>query len=242
MTEKSVVFEWLSYPRQIEFLYNCCCKFYFMKVQSTIISRSSIPEKYVCDKVICLAFFRSSELYVVNNILQLHLSPNRKYQPRIHVVEETEEGVKVSCSTYVFPETTFIAVTTYQNEEVTMTSTLYILPPHQRLKAAENDRAIIYEQYFKHICNVHVNIQKGQYHLACLSNNACIYVRLYLCHVYGCVGRSTDKAQLHLAVKRKGKNIHLAQSILIISSSLIVSRNKFSSERTRIKSLLNVMI
>ncbi|XP_058958184.1 T-box transcription factor TBX20 [Pocillopora verrucosa] len=49
---------------------------------------------------------------------ELHLSPNRKYQPRIHVVEETEEGVKVSCSTYVFPETTFIAVTTYQNEEL----------------------------------------------------------------------------------------------------------------------------
>lgn len=53
--------------------------------------------------------------------MQLHLSPNRKYQPRIHVVEETEEGVKVSCSTYVFPETTFIAVTTYQNEEVSDT-------------------------------------------------------------------------------------------------------------------------
>ncbi|CAH3169049.1 unnamed protein product [Porites lobata] len=49
---------------------------------------------------------------------ELHLSPNRKYQPRIHVVEETEEGAKVSCSTYVFPETTFIAVTTYQNEEL----------------------------------------------------------------------------------------------------------------------------
>ena len=53
-----------------------------------------------------------------NYLWQLHLSPNRKYQPRIHVVEETEEGAKVSCSTYVFPETTFIAVTTYQNEEV----------------------------------------------------------------------------------------------------------------------------
>ncbi|KAK2567137.1 T-box transcription factor TBX5-A [Acropora cervicornis] len=49
---------------------------------------------------------------------ELHLSPNRKYQPRIHVVEETEEGVKVSCATYVFPETAFIAVTTYQNEEL----------------------------------------------------------------------------------------------------------------------------
>lgn len=49
---------------------------------------------------------------------QLHLSPNRKYQPRVHVVEETDEGVELACSTYVFPETTFIAVTTYQNEEV----------------------------------------------------------------------------------------------------------------------------
>ena len=68
-------------------------------------------------------FFFSAEnwfakSFVVSCLLQLHLSPNRKYQPRIHVVEETEEGVKVSCSTYVFPETTFIAVTTYQNEEV----------------------------------------------------------------------------------------------------------------------------
>ena len=50
--------------------------------------------------------------------LQLHLSPNRKYQPRIHVIEETEEKVQVGCSTFVFPETSFIAVTTYQNEEV----------------------------------------------------------------------------------------------------------------------------
>lgn len=54
----------------------------------------------------------------MKNLSQLHLSPNRKYQPRIHVVEETEEGAKVSCATYVFPETAFIAVTTYQNEEV----------------------------------------------------------------------------------------------------------------------------
>lgn len=70
-----------------------------------------------------IIFFFSAEnwfakSFVVSCLLQLHLSPNRKYQPRIHVVEETEEGVKVSCSTYVFPETTFIAVTTYQNEEV----------------------------------------------------------------------------------------------------------------------------
>ncbi|XP_031570227.1 T-box transcription factor tbx-9-like [Actinia tenebrosa] len=49
---------------------------------------------------------------------ELQLSPNRKYQPRIHVVEETDDGTKVSCSTYVFPETSFIAVTTYQNEEL----------------------------------------------------------------------------------------------------------------------------
>lgn len=74
-----------------------------------------------CFKDIIFSFPRRTGLpkvFVVSCLLQLHLSPNRKYQPRIHVVEETEEGVKVSCSTYVFPETTFIAVTTYQNEEV----------------------------------------------------------------------------------------------------------------------------
>lgn len=63
-----------------------------------------------------------ANIHVYENLSQLHLSPNRKYQPRIHVVEETEEGVKVSCATYVFPETAFIAVTTYQNEEVSCSS------------------------------------------------------------------------------------------------------------------------
>ena len=85
-------------------------------------------------------------------ILQLHLSPNRKYQPRIHVVEETEEGVKVSCSTYVFPETTFIAVTTYQNEEVRVCCI-------DTLNPAPSETAefctIFYKRYFKSdICNV----------------------------------------------------------------------------------------
>lgn len=46
-----------------------------------------------------------------------------KYQPRLHIVEVTEDGVEDMSSeaktqTFTFPENQFIAVTAYQNTDV----------------------------------------------------------------------------------------------------------------------------
>lgn len=56
-----------------------------------------------------------------------------KYQPRLHIVEVTEDGVedvnndlKTQC--FTFPETQFIAVTAYQNTDVSMVERKNKLP------------------------------------------------------------------------------------------------------------------
>lgn len=46
-----------------------------------------------------------------------------KYQPRLHIVEVSEDGVEdlndsAKTQTFTFPETQFIAVTAYQNTDV----------------------------------------------------------------------------------------------------------------------------
>lgn len=48
-----------------------------------------------------------------------------KYQPRLHIVEVTEDGVEdinsdVKSQSFTFPENQFIAVTAYQNTDVRM--------------------------------------------------------------------------------------------------------------------------
>lgn len=48
-----------------------------------------------------------------------------KYQPRLHIVEVTEDGVEdissdVKTQSFTFPETQFIAVTAYQNTDVSI--------------------------------------------------------------------------------------------------------------------------
>lgn len=50
-----------------------------------------------------------------------------KYQPRLHIVEVTEDGVEdissdMKSQSFTFPETQFIAVTAYQNTDVSVTS------------------------------------------------------------------------------------------------------------------------
>lgn len=55
-----------------------------------------------------------------------------KYQPRLHIVEVTEDGdVDISsdakAQSFTFPENQFIAVTAYQNTDVSVTR-----PPHPR--------------------------------------------------------------------------------------------------------------
>ncbi|XP_077595280.1 T-box transcription factor TBX21 isoform X1 [Stigmatopora nigra] len=60
-----------------------------------------------------------------NNLAQMIvLQSLHKYQPRLHVVEVKEDGVEETfhaskAQTFVFPETQFIAVTAYQNADIT---------------------------------------------------------------------------------------------------------------------------
>lgn len=56
------------------------------------------------------------------SLLQIILNSMHKYQPRIHIVKADENngfGSKnTAFCTHVFPETSFIAVTSYQNHKV----------------------------------------------------------------------------------------------------------------------------
>ena len=52
-----------------------------------------------------------------------------KYQPRLHIVEVTEDGVEdmsneARTQTFTFPENQFIAVTAYQNTDVSLSPAL----------------------------------------------------------------------------------------------------------------------
>ncbi|XP_029445290.1 eomesodermin homolog isoform X2 [Rhinatrema bivittatum] len=59
-----------------------------------------------------------------NNTQMIVLQSLHKYQPRLHLVEVTEDGVEdlndsSKTQTFTFPETQFIAVTAYQNTDIT---------------------------------------------------------------------------------------------------------------------------
>lgn len=58
-----------------------------------------------------------------------------KYQPRLHIVEMTEDGAEdissdAKTQSFTFPETQFIAVTAYQNTDVSLARPN---PPAQQL-------------------------------------------------------------------------------------------------------------
>ncbi|XP_072268489.1 eomesodermin homolog isoform X2 [Pyxicephalus adspersus] len=59
-----------------------------------------------------------------NNTQMIVLQSLHKYQPRLHIVEVSEDGVEdlndtAKTQTFTFPETQFIAVTAYQNTDIT---------------------------------------------------------------------------------------------------------------------------
>ncbi|XP_074842231.1 eomesodermin homolog isoform X2 [Carettochelys insculpta] len=59
-----------------------------------------------------------------NSTQMIVLQSLHKYQPRLHIVEVTEDGVEdlndsSKTQTFIFPETQFIAVTAYQNTDIT---------------------------------------------------------------------------------------------------------------------------
>uniref|UniRef100_A0A672LS64 Eomesodermin-like n=1 Tax=Sinocyclocheilus grahami TaxID=75366 RepID=A0A672LS64_SINGR len=59
-----------------------------------------------------------------NNTQMIVMQSLHKYQPRLHIVEVTEDGVEdmsneAKTQTFTFPENQFIAVTAYQNTDIT---------------------------------------------------------------------------------------------------------------------------
>ncbi|KAM9724227.1 eomesodermin-like [Menidia menidia] len=107
-----------------------------------------------------------SKLKLTNNKGTTHntsqmivLQSLHKYQPRLHIVEVTEDGaeaiggdVKTQC--FTFPETQFIAVTAYQNTDITQLKidhnpfakgfrdnydSMYTAPENDRLTPSPND-------------------------------------------------------------------------------------------------------
>ncbi|KAM3614722.1 uncharacterized protein V6R79_018503 [Siganus canaliculatus] len=82
-----------------------------------------------------------------------------KYQPRLHIVEVTEDGVEdinsdLKTQSFSFPETQFIAVTAYQNTDITQLKidhnpfakgfrdnydSMYTAPDHDRLTPSPTD-------------------------------------------------------------------------------------------------------
>ena len=53
-------------------------------------------------------------------LIQVMLNSLHKYQPRIHIIRVGAPEGEKTISTHSFPETQFIAVTAYQNEEVNL--------------------------------------------------------------------------------------------------------------------------
>ncbi|KAM3872745.1 eomesodermin homolog b [Diretmus argenteus] len=93
-----------------------------------------------------------------SNAQMIVLQSLHKYQPRLHIVEVTEDGVEDMSSdktqTFTFPENQFIAVTAYQNTDITQLKidhnpfakgfrdnydSMYTVPESDRLTPSPND-------------------------------------------------------------------------------------------------------
>lgn len=68
------------------------------------------------DIICCLLLSAKKDEIVTSVSLQIMLNSLHKYEPRIHIVKVG--GIQKMISSQSFPETQFIAVTAYQNEEV----------------------------------------------------------------------------------------------------------------------------
>nr|CAD12821.1 brachyury protein [Patella vulgata] len=66
-----------------------------------------------------LSFSKVKHTNKLNGGGQIMLNSLHKYGPRIHIVRVNSRTQKKSIMTFSFPETQFIAVTAYQNEEIT---------------------------------------------------------------------------------------------------------------------------
>lgn len=68
-----------------------------------------------------------SFFFFLSFLQMIVLQSLHKYQPRLHIVEVTEDGVEdmsneARTQTFTFPENQFIAVTAYQNTDVSLQS------------------------------------------------------------------------------------------------------------------------
>lgn len=75
------------------------------------------------------------------------LNSLHKYEPRLHLVKVGANSQKKRISSFSFPETQFIAVTAYQNEEVSVKEDLQRSSKIEFLKV-----------HFKHLLNWKKNI------------------------------------------------------------------------------------
>lgn len=71
-------------------------------------------------------------LSLVSCFQMIVLQSLHKYQPRLHIVEVTEDGVEDMSNesrtqTFTFPENQFIAVTAYQNTDVSFSSFFFLV-------------------------------------------------------------------------------------------------------------------
>ena len=55
---------------------------------------------------------------IIKSLFQTILNSMHKYQPRLHIVRVKDGKLASSFTTFIFPQTEFIAVTAYQNEKV----------------------------------------------------------------------------------------------------------------------------
>ncbi|XP_016324685.1 T-box transcription factor TBX21 isoform X1 [Sinocyclocheilus anshuiensis] len=115
-----------------------------------------------------------------NNVGQMIvLQSLHKYQPRLHIVEVKEDGTEdpfltSKTQTFVFPETQFIAVTAYQNADITQLKidhnpfakgfrdnydTLYAPPDSDRLTPSPNES----QQFLPGSCYPHQPYLSDQY-------------------------------------------------------------------------------
>lgn len=83
-----------------------------------------------CEKIIAPPIFS-----VAASVQMIVLQSLHKYQPRLHIVEVTEDGAEdissdAKTQSFTFPETQFIAVTAYQNTDVRLAKPATPAPNH----------------------------------------------------------------------------------------------------------------
>lgn len=71
-----------------------------------------------------------------------------KYQPRLHIVRVKDGKLASSFTTFIFPQTEFIAVTAYQNEKVGKIikfSVILVFQNWKKTKKGANERKTVFD-------------------------------------------------------------------------------------------------